>query len=227
MSLSIVAAEPEEFRARVVVPLPRRRFVAPDAHARRPVVDVVLPVFNDERDLRACVTRLHAFLAGHFPFTARITIADGASTDATPEVAAALAAELRDVRVLRVNERGRARAVAAAWLTSDARVVMCMDVDCSADLHALLPLVAPVISGHSEISIGGGVAGASRLAGAYNLLLRLVLRVRFKDAHRRLKAIRADVARRLVPAVANRNSLFDTELLVRAELAGLRIHEMA
>lgn len=190
-------------------------------------MDVVVPVFNEERDLRECVMRLHAFLAGHFPFTARITIADGASTDATPEVAAALAAELREVRVLRVNERGRARAVAAAWLTSDARVVTCMDVDLSADLHALLPLVAPVISGHSEISIGGRVARPSRLAGAYNLFLRLVLRVRFKDARRRLKAMRADVARRLVPAVANRNRLFDTELLVRAELAGLRIHEMA
>ena len=227
MNLSIVAAEPEEFRARVVVPLPRRRFAAPDADARSPAVDIVLPVFNEQRDLRECVMRLHAFLAGHFPFSSRITIADGASTDATPEVAAALAAELPEVRVLRLNERGRGRALAAAWLTSDARVVACMDVDLSADLHPLLPLVVPVISGHSEISVGGRVAKASRLALTYNLVLRLVLRVRFKDAQRRLKAMRTDVARRLVPAVANRNRLFDTELLVRAELAGLRIHEMA
>src|SRR5204863_69031 len=57
-------------------------------------------------------------------------------------------------------------------------------------------------------------------------LLRLVLRVRFKDAQCGFKALRADVARSLLPDVVNRNWFFDTELLVRAERAGLRIHEL-
>jgi len=234
MSSSIVAAETGELRVRVLVPLPRRR-EAIAADGPRPMVDIVIPVHNEERDLRASVLRLHAYLTQQFPFSARITIADNASTDATPAVAAELAEELPEVRVLRLKEKGRGRALAAAWLTSDARVVSYMDVDLSTDLSALLPLVAPVISGHSQVSIGSRLVTGSRvtrgpkrevISRVYNILLRLVLRVRFKDAQCGFKALRADVARSLLPDVVNRNWFFDTELLVRAERAGLRIHEL-
>ena len=234
MSSSIVAAETGELRVRVLVPLPRRR-EAIAADGPRPMVDIVIPVHNEERDLRASVLRLHAYLTQQFPFSARITIADNASTDATPAVAAELAEELPEVRVLRLNDKGRGRALAAAWLTSDARVVSYMDVDLSTDLSALLPLVAPVISGHSQVSIGSRLVAGSRvrrgpkrevISRVYNILLRLVLRVRFKDAQCGFKALRADVARSLLPDVVNRNWFFDTELLVRAERAGLRIHEL-
>ena len=234
MSSSIVAAETGELPVRVLVPLPRRR-EAIAADGPRPMVDIVIPVHNEERDLRASVLRLHAHLTQQFPFSARITIADNASTDATPAVAAQLGEELPEVRVLRLNEKGRGRALAAAWLTSDARVVSYMDVDLSTDLSALLPLVAPVISGHSQVSIGSRLVTGSRvtrgpkrevISRVYNILLRLVLRVRFKDAQCGFKALRADVARSLLPDVVNRNWFFDTELLVRAERAGLRIHEL-
>src|SRR5438094_8322963 len=234
MSSSIVAAETGELPVRVLVPLPRRR-EAIAADGPRPMVDIVIPVHNEERGLRASVLRLHAYLTQQFPFSARITIADNASTDSTPAVAAELAEELPDVRVLRLNEKGRGRALAAAWLTSDARVVSYMDVDLSTDLSALLPLVAPVISGHSQVSIGSRLVTGSRvrrgpkrevISRVYNILLRLVLRVRFKDAQCGFKALRADVARSLLPDVVNRNWFFDTELLVRAERAGLRIHEL-
>ena len=234
MSSSIVGAETGEVRAKVLVPLPRRR-EAIAADGPRPMVDIVIPVHNEERGLRASVLRLHAYLTQQFPFAARITIADNASTDSTPAVAAELAEELPDVRVLRLNEKGRGRALAAAWLTSDARVVSYMDVDLSTDLSALLPLVAPVISGHSQVSIGSRLVTGARvtrgpkrevISRVYNILLRLVLRVRFKDAQCGFKALRADVARSLLPDVVNRNWFFDTELLVRAERAGLRIHEL-
>ena len=234
MSSSIVAAETGELRVRVLVPLPRRR-EAIAADGPRPMVDIVIPVHNEERDLRASVLGLHAYLTQQFPFSARITIADNASTDATPAVAAELAEELPEVHVLRLNDKGRGRALAAAWLTSDARVVSYMDVDLSTDLSALLPLVAPVISGHSQVSIGSRLVTGSRvtrgpkrevISRVYNILLRLVLRVRFKDAQCGFKALRADVARSLLPDVVNRNWFFDTELLVRAERAGLGIHEL-
>src|SRR5207237_10457215 len=155
-------AETGELRVRVLVPLPRRR-EAIAADGRRPMVDIVIPVHNEERDLRASVLRLHAYLTQQFPFSARITIADNASTDATPAVAPEPAEELPDVRVLRLNEKGRGRALAAAWLTSDARVVSYMDVDLSTDLSALLPLVAPVISGHSQVAIGSRLVTGARV----------------------------------------------------------------
>jgi len=200
-----------------------------------PAVDVVIPVYNEARDLAQNVRRLHAYLRDEFPFAARITIADNASTDGTWSVAMRLAAELPNVRPLHLNKKGRGRALAAAWLTSDARVVAYMDVDLSTNLSALLPLVAPVLSGHSDVSIGSRLAPGARIARgikrelisrAYNMLLRLSLGVRFRDAQCGFKALRADVARRLLPQVQNRNWFFDTELLVVAERAGLRIHEL-
>src|SRR5437868_7528967 len=192
MSSSIVGADTGEVRAKVLVPLPRRR-EAIAADGPRPMVDIVIPVHNEERGLRVSVLRLHAYLTQQFPFSARITIADNASTDSTPAVAAELAEELPEVRVLRLKEKGRGRALAAAWLTSDARVVSYMAVDLSTDLSALLPLVAPVISGHSQVSIGSRLVAGSRvrrgpkrevISRVYNILLPLRLPVRFKDAQR-------------------------------------------
>jgi hypothetical protein len=64
------------------------------------------------------------------------------------------------------------------------------------------------------------------ISRGYNLLLRLALGVRFRDAQCGFKAVRGDVARRLVPLVQDRSWFFDTELLVLAEREGLRIHEV-
>ena len=132
-------------------------------------------------------------------------------------------------------EPGRGRALRTAWLRSDAPVLVYMDVDLSTDLAALLPLVAPLISGHSDLAIGTRLSRSSRvvrgakrevISRGYNLLLRRALAVSLSDAQCGFKAIRADVARRLLPLVEDEGWFFDTELLVLAERAGLRIHEV-
>ena len=70
-------------------------------------------VYNAEEDLARSVRRLHAFLRDQFQLSARITIADNASTDGTRALAGRLAAELPEVRLLHLSEKGRGRAVAA------------------------------------------------------------------------------------------------------------------
>jgi len=211
---------------------PRR---APRAAAPVLDVDVVVPVFNEEAALERSIRRLHRFLAGEFPFRWRIVIADNASTDATPAVAAALAATLPGVDVLRLERKGRGRALRAAWSASPARVVAYMDVDLSTDLRALLPLVAPLLSGHSELAIGTRLGNGSRvvrgpkrelISRAYNRLLHTALRVRFSDAQCGFKAVRRDVLDELLAGVADDGWFFDTELLVLAQRRGLRIHEV-
>lgn len=211
--------------------------LAPARHRLAPAdVDITIPVHNQERGLAPVVRRLHAYVMSEFPFSARITIVDNASTDTTWAVALRLARELPDVRLVRLNETGRGRALAAAWLTSDSRVVAYMDPDLSIHLSGLAPLVAPIMSGHSDISIGSRLAPGAHarrsskdqlIRRGYNLLLRAVLGVRFKDTRCGFKALRADVARRLVPAVGNRKLFFDTELLVQAARSGFRVHEIA
>ncbi|WP_428966912.1 glycosyltransferase [Micromonospora fluostatini] len=199
------------------------------------VLDLVVPVHNEEVDLGPCVRRLHAYLVAHLPYPFRITVADNASVDGTLAVAEALAAELPEVTVLHLDAKGRGRALHAAWSASPAPVLAYLDVDLSTDLAALLPLVAPLISGHSDLAIGTRLARTSRvvrgvkrevISRGYNLLLRGALAARFCDAQCGFKAIRADVAAELLPLVRDTGWFFDTELLVLAQRAGLRIHEV-
>jgi glycosyltransferase involved in cell wall biosynthesis len=200
-----------------------------------PVVDIVIPVYNEENDLEPCVRRLHAYLIAGVPYPFQITVADNASTDTTLEVAKALAAEFPSVRVVHMPEKGRGRALRAVWSTSDAAVLAYMDVDLSTDLAALLPLIAPLVSGHSDVAIGTRlhrgsrvIRGAKRefISRSYNLMLRHALSTRFSDAQRGFKAIRREVAEHLLPLVEDNAWFFDTELLVLAERSGLRIHEV-
>ncbi len=210
------AAEPEGLRTRVAV-------------------EIVVPVYNEERSLEPSIRRLRAYLDTSFPFRAMVTIADNASSDATWERATALSAELDGVRAVHLEEKGRGRALRAVWSTSGAEVVAYMDVDLSTGLDALLPLVAPLLSGHSDLAIGSRLApGAKVVRGTkrelisrtYNLIVRTVLHNNFSDAQCGFKAIRTELVKELLPLVVDNEWFFDTELLVVAERNGLRIHEV-
>lgn len=208
--------------------------VQPLATTRRPSLDIVIPVYNEERALVGSIETLRESLRG-LPFDHRVTIADNASTDATSLLARQLAHRFDDVQVVTLAEKGRGRALKRAWSDSDADVLVYMDVDLSTDLNALLPLVAPLLSGHSDLAIGSRLARTSRttrgpkrelISRTYNVLLRGALRARFSDAQCGFKAIRRDVAEQLLPLIEDDEWFFDTELLVVAERAGLRIHEV-
>jgi glycosyltransferase involved in cell wall biosynthesis len=201
--------------------------------AAPPAVDIVVPVYNEIAALEQNARRLHAYLSEAFTF--RITIADNGSTDGTWDAAFGLERELDEVRAVRLEQKGRGRALHSVWSESDAQVLAYMDSDLSTDLAALLPLVAPLLSGHSDLAIGTRLSRGSRvvrgpkrevISRCYNAILHVVLRARFSDAQCGFKAIRADCARELLPLVHDRAWFFDTELLVLAERAGLRIHEV-
>jgi glycosyltransferase involved in cell wall biosynthesis len=194
-----------------------------------------VPVYNEERSLEPGIRRLHAYLTDGFPFSWRITIVDNASTDGTWTHAERLARELPRVRASHLDRKGRGFALRCAWSASDADVVAYMDVDLSTELGALLPLVAPLVSGHSDLAIGSRLAPGSHVARhpkrelisrSYNLILRAVLASRVRDAQCGFKAVRSGVARRLLPAIYDNGWFFDTELLLLAERNGLRIHEV-
>jgi putative flippase GtrA len=197
-------------------------------------VDIVIPTYNEEHTLERCILALRDYLTA-VPFEARITIADNASTDQTPAVAARLARQYDDVRVIEISRRGRGLALRTAWMRSSADILVYMDVDLSTNLNALLPLVAPLVSGHSDLAIGTRLAPTARvlrgskrefISRSYNLLLRGALGAGFSDAQCGFKAIRAETARWLVPLVRDDSWFFDTELLVLAERSGLRIHQV-
>ncbi|MGN9837099.1 glycosyltransferase [Nonomuraea sp. H19] len=199
------------------------------------LVEVVVPVYNEQRVLAESIHRLHSYLIRTFPYGFRITIADNASTDDTWKAATELERELPHVRAVHLDQKGRGRALRKIWSESDADVVSYMDVDLSTDLDAFFPLVAPLLSRHSDLAIGTRLSKGSNvvrgpkrefISRTYNLLLRSIMGARFSDAQCGFKAARTEVAQALLPAVEDQEWFFDTELLLLAEGHGLRIHEV-
>jgi glycosyltransferase involved in cell wall biosynthesis len=203
--------------------------------AAQVTVEIVIPVYNEEKALRRSVETLRAYLLRYFPYQWRITIADNASVDRTLEIARVLAQEYPNVKALHLDQKGRGRALRTAWLASDADVVSYMDVDLSTNLESFLPLVAPIITGHSDLAIGSRLlrsAVTTRqwkreiISRCYNFMIKILLHNRFSDAQCGFKAIRTSVARELLPHVENQEWFFDSELLLLAEECGRRIYEV-
>jgi len=209
--------------------------VPPQPLATHPAVEVVLPVHNEERVLAQSVRTLHAHLSGHLDPPFAITIADNASTDSTLARARTLARELPEVRVLHLDQKGRGRALRAAWGRSEADVVAYMDVDLSTDLDALEPLLAPLLEGRGDIAIGSRLAAGAQvtrsrrrevISRSYNVLLRVLLRAGFSDAQCGFKAGRREIVQSLLADIEDEAWFFDTELLHLAQRRKLSIREV-
>ncbi|MFF5497809.1 glycosyltransferase [Streptomyces aquilus] len=203
--------------------------------AHTPTVEIVIPVHNEERALPGCIRTLHTRLRDELPYPWRITVADNASVDGTLSVARALSDELPGVGVVHLERKGRGLALRTVWATSDADIVVYMDVDLSTGLDGLLPLIAPLASGHSDLAIGSRLAPGARtvrgprrelISRCYNALIRLSHGARFSDAQCGFKAARTGVLRPLLVKTEDDAWFFDTELLLLAEHNGLRIHEV-
>lgn len=200
------------------------------------IVEIVIPVLNEAMVLESQIRYLSNYLGANLPFRWQLTIVDNGSVDDTLPIARKLETELEFLKVMELGQKGRGGAIRAAWMQSDSTICCYMDVDMSTGLDAFLPLVAPLISRHSDVSIGSRLSRTSNVARGpkrelisrlYNFLIRMFFTVRFTDAQCGFKAMRTDIAQKLLPSIRNNNWFFDTELLLLAEHNGLRIHEVA
>lgn len=211
---------------------PRRNNALP---FRQVSVEIVVPVYNEEAALPRSIEILCDYLETYFPYRWSLVIADNASTDDTLATAQRIAAAYPRVAVLHLNQNGKGRALRTTWLASQADIVAYMDVDLSTNLSSFLPLVAPIATGHSDLSIGSRLLRGAMvtrrwkreiISRCYNLLVKAMFRNRFSDASCGFKALKSSVARLLLPQVEDDEWFFDTELLLLAEKHGLRIYEV-
>jgi glycosyltransferase involved in cell wall biosynthesis len=202
---------------------------------RTTTIDVALPVLNEDQTLETNVCRLVAELDSGYPYEWTISIVDNGSTDASWDVASRIARTVPRVRALRLAQRGRGRALKAAWTTSTADIVAYMDIDLSTDLSALRSLVDPIADGLADISIGSRLDPGSQVTRSarreiishlYNWIARAILRYGVRDAQCGFKAISRKVVESIIPDVKDGSWFFDTELLVLATRQGLRINEV-
>jgi glycosyltransferase involved in cell wall biosynthesis len=198
-------------------------------------VDAVIPVYNEAHVIERSVATLSDFLRQHLPYDWRIVIADNASTDRTLEVAEGIGHANRRVTVLHLDQKGRGRALKAAWLGSDADVLSYMDVDLSTDIRAYPALVRAIAEQGYDVATGSRLARGARttrglkrevISRSYNLLIKAAFRTRFSDAQCGFKAVSRKAARELLPRIKNNEWFFDTELLILAERRGYRVKDI-
>ena len=120
----------------------------------RPLIDIVVPVLNEEKILQKSITTLDEYMAKHLPYRYQITIADNGSQDKTLEITENLAEKHRSVRVVSLAERGRGRALKQVWQNSSADILAYMDVDLSTSLDDFLPMIQPLVAGEAGVAIG-------------------------------------------------------------------------
>ena len=199
-----------------------------------PLIDIVVPVLNEEKILQKSITALDEYMAKHLPYCYQITIADNGSQDKTLEIANNLAKKHQSVRMVSLAERGRGRALKRVWQNSPADILTYMDVDLSTNLDDFLPMIQPLVVGEAGVAIGSRLMKDSRtsrglkrefISRCYNNIIKWTSRTKFSDAQCGFKAIRRDVAVKFLPKIKDNEWFFDTELLIKTERAGVPIYE--
>lgn len=203
----------------------------------RKSVEVVLPVFNEEKILESSVIQVVEYLRLQDLFSWRVVIADNASTDRTREVASQLSDRFHgEVYVHHLDKKGRGRALHEVWTSSMADVNAYMDIDLSTNLGHFVPMVLPLLAGEYHVATGSRLLKQSKvirnldreiLSRSYNFVIKVFFPSRrFADAQCGFKAISREAASVLLPLVKDPSWFFDTELLLKAEHKGYRIFEI-
>lgn len=197
---------------------------------------VTIPVYNEEKALPVSIPVLHQFLSEHMgDYDWTIEIADNASIDNTPEVSKQLSDEYERVRYLRLEQKGRGRALKKSWTESDADIASYMDVDLSTNLESFPPMINALA--HEGYDIGTGsrlMKGANTersfkrelISRTYNLMVKSLFFTRFSDAQCGFKAVTLEVIEKLIPVIDDNVWFFDSELLIIGEKSGYRIFDV-
>lgn len=202
---------------------------------KKKLVEVVIPIYNEEKELEANIRKLHSFLKRKLAsYNWHISITDNASTDDSLLIAEKLTDSLANVGYIHLNKKGRGRAVKKAWRDSRADIFVYMDVDLSTDLNNL-PSMINALSTDYDIGIGSRLLSSSRvvnrplkrevLSRGYNILIKIFFNTRFSDAQCGFKGVTRRVVDNLLPYILDNAWFFDSELLVVGEKMGYKIYE--
>lgn len=189
-------------------------------------VDIVVPVCRDDPELPKRVRALYDVVHDCVPLSWSITIVDVGGADDAWSWAAHLAEQLPGVHAARARPGGRGAALKAALRHTRAQIVVLLELDLPSALDALLPLVAPLVSGRADVSVGSVPAGSGRgiARRAYSGLLRFGFGA--GDPRCGLAAARADALWPLLHKIGDDTPVLSTELLLLAKHNGLRVHEV-
>lgn len=201
----------------------------------KPTVEIVIPVYNEEKELKENILKLVGFCGRKLSFYSwEIVIADNASIDQTSVIGKDLEKANKKVRYIRFTQKGRGRAVKKVWKDSSADICVYMDVDLSTDLDHLPAVVGSLVNGY-DMATGSRLLKGSRviersikrefISRMYNLIIKLFFQTKFSDAQCGFKAVSKNVVKRLLPHIKDNGWFMDSELLIIGEKVGYKIHE--
>ncbi len=203
---------------------------------KKPSVEIAVPVYNEEKELDENIKTLYAFCHKNLKdYDWCITVADNASNDNTPIIGTRLAKENPQINYLRLDQKGRGRAVKRVWAESGRDFCVYMDLDLSTDLIHL-PKMLKTLQNGSDIVIGSRLAKGAKVEGrtilreiisrALNFFfIQFFFQTHFTDAQCGFKGVNKRVVSNLIPKVLDNDWFFDGELLILAEKSGYKIHE--
>ncbi|WP_251344230.1 flippase-like domain-containing protein [Haloplanus halophilus] len=202
----------------------------------RTEVSVVLPAYNEAPTIEATVETTLSTLGDFLPpGTFEVLVAEDGCDDRTPEIVDRLAAADDRIRHVHSDERlGRGGALERAFSAARGDTLVYFDTDLATDMRHLEELVGRVRSGGADVATGsrwmpGRVADRPARRGVpsrvYNGLVRLVLRSPLRDHQCGFKALSRDAFERLQGRIEDEHWFWDTELLIRAQRAGLEVAE--
>lgn len=199
-------------------------------------VEINLPVLNEERVLKDSVKNLRDFLKNNMhEYDFRIVVVDNGSMDKTKEVGQQLSFDYSDVGYLRLEKKGRGRALRTAWNISSADILCYMDIDLSTDLEALPKLIKAIVVDGNDISIGSRLMKGAKtnrsfkreiISRGYLFLMKIILGTTFSDVQCGFKAVNRTVVTEVLPHVLDQEWFFDSELLFKSKKWGYKIKEI-
>ena len=196
-------------------------------------LSVVMPAHNEAALLEASVEEIVAGLRARGERFEVIVVENG-SQDATPAIASRLAAEHSEVRVATLTRADYGRALRTGLLAATGDIVVNFDVD-----YTDLGFLDAVVLRLGQAEPPAIIVGSKRAPGAhdqrsaprrfvtwtFSLVLRVGFGLRVSDTHG-MKAQNRNLVLSLARACRSHGELFDTELILRAERAGLRVEEL-
>jgi dolichyl-phosphate beta-glucosyltransferase len=201
-------------------------------------VSIVIPAYNEQTRLPATLERVITYLAGkQFEF-AEIVVVDDGSRDGTAKLVEDWRRDHAFIRMVRnPGNRGKGFTVRHGVLESKGEWILTTDADLSAPIEELDKLIAAVERENAKVAIGSRALDRSlvgvhqsafrEFAGrVFNVLMRLVTGLPFRDTQCGFKLFEAAAAREIFSRQILEGFSFDVEDLVIAKVLGLKAVEV-
>ena len=203
----------------------------------RPKYSIIIPAYNEGQRITATLDRIVAYI-GQQDWNAEVIVVDDGSRDDTPAIVRGYAERHPAVRLLQnPGNRGKGYSVRHGMLNARGELLLFSDADLSSPIQEATKLFAALAEG-AQVAIGSRWLRRElqterqpfyrQLFGrVFNLHLRLLLGLRFKDTQCGFKAFSAQAAQILFPRQKIERWGFDPELLFLARKFGLPVREIA